>query len=116
VAVGGAGGLGGPVVPGGAAGQGVGGGIALFGLGGALDSVSGSTITGNAAVGGLGGGGGLQGGGGTGGDGDGGGLFAGTGVVVALDSDSITANQAVAGGAGTPRFGGPCGRARPSVG
>jgi hypothetical protein len=43
-------------------------------------------------------------------------LFAGTGVVVAFDSDSITANQAVAGGAGAPGFGGAAGSAGQGAG
>src|SRR5262249_57075888 len=107
VAVGGAGGLGGPFGAGGLGGKGLGGGIALFGLAGALDSVSGSTITGNAAVGGLGGAGGLQGSGGTGGGGGGGGLFASTGVLVAFGVRTHPADQpgARAGPAAPPPAG-----------
>ena len=118
-AVGGAGGLGGDFGAGGLAGDGQGGGIFVASPAvAARASITGSTITGNEAVGGLGGGaGGFDGGSGTtGGDGDGGGLFAGTGVGVALKHDSITTNRAVAGGAGTPGFGGIAGIAGQSVG
>jgi hypothetical protein len=43
-------------------------------------------------------------------------LFASSGVVVALNHDSITTNPAVAGGAGTAGFGGTAGTAGQNVG
>jgi hypothetical protein len=43
-------------------------------------------------------------------------LFAGSGAVVTFSHDSITTNQAVAGGVGTPGFGGTHGSAGRSIG